>query len=126
LSWGQSYTSNGQTWARRRTTRTAFLPLPERRADRGARRARIRSRPDFNPGLEARPAIARRIRHNNGDGTIDPGEKIQIVQHHRRLGADVMPLDGAPSIVIRVRRNYNLILNTTLPIARSSVRRRSR
>jgi hypothetical protein len=122
LAWGQPYTSNGQTMGAQANNANCTLC----HADSGNALAVFNAHlhplldPSFDPGLNFEIDNLVEAGTNDGDGTIDPGEKIRFsLRILDDSGADVLPTDiSAPSVVISgPTDNYNLLLNTTIPTA---------
>jgi OmcA/MtrC family decaheme c-type cytochrome len=122
LSWGQPYTSNGQTMGAQANNSNCTLCHAVSGNGIAVQDAHTHPLldPNFNPGLNLDVTNLVEAGANNGDATIDPGEKIQVSLHFTDdAGADVDPATiSAPSVVISgPTENYNLILNTTIPSA---------
>jgi hypothetical protein len=76
--------------------------------------------PNFDPGLNLNVSNLTEAGTNNGNGALDPGEKIQIrLRITDDTGADVLPSTiSNPSVVLSgPTSNYNLLLNTSIPTA---------
>jgi len=76
--------------------------------------------PTFDTGLNFTVTNLTEAGTNDGDGTIDPGEKIQFrLRIQDDAGAEIDPTTiAAPTVVISgPTDNYNLILNATVPTA---------
>ena len=122
VAWGQSYTSNGQTMgAQANNANCKFCHTEQGNplAVRDAHRHPLQD-PNFDPGLNFDISTLVESGTNDGDGTIDPGEKIQVsFTILDDGGIDVDPAGlSSPSVVISgPTSNYNLILNTSIPIA---------
>jgi hypothetical protein len=76
--------------------------------------------PSFNPGLVVAISSLAEAGTNNGDGTIDPGEKIAITfTIQDGSGAAVAPatLSSISTVLSGPSSNYNMILDTSIPTA---------
>ena len=74
--------------------------------------------PSFDPGLNLHVSSLVEAGTNNGDGTIDPGEKVQITfTMVDDAGADVLPaaVSNLTAIISGPTSNYNILLNGTIP-----------
>lgn len=122
LNWGQPYTSNGQRMGAQANNANCKLCHATSGNPLAVQDAHLHPLldPNFNPGLELDVLSLVEAGTNDGDGTIDPGEKIQVsFRIQNDAGADVDPATvGAPSVVLSgPTSNYNLILNTSIPTA---------
>lgn len=76
--------------------------------------------PGFNEGLVYEVLALAEAGADDGDGTVDPGEKIEIVFTIRdETGADVDPADIASmsAVIAGPTDNHNLVLNMAFPTA---------
>jgi len=120
IAWGQSYTSNGQTMGAQADNANCTLCHGASGFPLSVHDAHLHplQDPNFDPGLNLRVTNLTEAGTNNGNGAIDPGEKIQIrVRLEDDAGNDIDPTTvSAPSLVISgPTSNYNLLLNTTVP-----------
>jgi len=122
VEWGQNYTANGQTMgaqANNANCKFCHAPSGNGLAVFDAHLHPLQD-PSFDPGLNFEFDELVEAGTNDDDGTLDPGEKIQLTfRIVDDAGVDVAPADiAAPSIVISgPTSNYNLLLNTTLATA---------
>jgi len=122
LSWGQPYTANGQTMGPQANNANCTLCHADQGTPLAVYDAHLHPLldPTLDAGLNFDVTNLVEAGTNDGDGTIDPGEKIQVeVAIRDDSGADVLPASiSAPSVVLSgPTDNYNLILNTTIPTA---------
>jgi hypothetical protein len=122
IDWGTPYTANGQTMGAQANNANCFLCHAVTGSPIATRDAHVHPLldPTFDPGLNFVVTNVVETGANDGDGTIDPGEKIQFtLEITDDSGAPVAPASiSAPSLVISgPTNNYNLLLNTTIPIA---------
>jgi OmcA/MtrC family decaheme c-type cytochrome len=122
VNWGQPYTANGQTMGAQANNANCKLCHGVTGSAIAVKDAHLHplQDPSFNPGLNFLIASLAESGTNNGNGKIDPGEKIQVsFRIQDDSGADVDPATiSAPTVVISgPTTNYNLILNTTIPSA---------
>jgi len=122
VHWGQPYTANGQTMpsqANNSNCKLCHEPSGNPLAVFDAHLHPLLD-PSFDPGLNFELSDLLEAGMNDGDGTLDPGEKVQFtLRAFDDAGLDVAPSSfSSPSLVISgPTANYNLILNTTLPTA---------
>jgi len=114
VHWGQAYTANGQTMGAQANNSNCVLCHGVSGNPLAVFDAHLHplQDPNFDPGLNF--DVADLV------GPYDPGDKIQLTfSILDDAGAEVAPAGiSAPSIVISgPTSNYNLLLNTTLPIA---------
>ncbi len=120
VHWGLPYTANGQTMgaqANNSNCKLCHAPTGNGLAVFDAHLHPLLD-PSFDPGLNLDITELKAAGATDGDGTIDPGEKIRItLEITDDSGAAVSPADvSAPSVVISgPTSNYNLVLNTTIP-----------
>lgn len=121
-NFGDPYTANGQTMGAQANNANCTLCHAASGNPLAVYDAHLHplSDPTFDPGLNFEVTNLIEAGTNNGDGTIDPGEKIQfslvIVDD---LGATVDPADISNStlVISGPTSNYNLLLNTSIPAA---------
>jgi hypothetical protein len=120
--WGQNYTSNGQTMGAQ--ANNANCVLCHATSGNGLAVYDAHLHPNLDPALDTglNMLVTNLVEAgtNNGDGTIDPGEKIRFrLRITDDAGADVLPSSiSSPSVVISgPTSNYNLLLNTSIPTA---------
>jgi OmcA/MtrC family decaheme c-type cytochrome len=122
VEWGQNYTSNGQTMgAQANNSNCAFCHAT---SGNGLAVADAHTHPNqdptLDPGLNLIVSNLVEAGTNNGNGKIDPGEKIRVrLRITDDADNDVAPASiSAPSVVLSgPTSNYNLLLNTTIPTA---------
>lgn len=76
--------------------------------------------PDFDEGVVLEVSSAVESGADDGDGTVDPGEKLELTfTIQNDAGVDLDPATLAnPSIVVSgPTSNYNVLLNTSIPVA---------
>ena len=122
IAWGQPYTSNGQTMGAQANNANCALCHAASGNPLAVEDAHLHPNldPTFDPGLVLDVTGPIEAGTNDGDGTIDPGEKMQItLRIHDDAGNDFLPSAiSNPTVVISgPTSNYNLLLNTTLPTA---------
>jgi hypothetical protein len=123
ISWGQPYTSNGQTMGSQANNSNCTLCHGTPGTPLAVADAHLHplQDPNFDPGLNFTVLDLREAGSDDGDGTVDPGEKIQIrFRIQDDFGVDTQVADlSAPSVVISgPTSNYQLLLNTTIPTAK--------
>jgi len=122
VHWGQDYTSNGQTMPAQANNANCILCHEDAGNSLAVFDAHLHplKDPTFNTGLNFDLQSVVEAGTNDGDGTIDVGEKMAITLHITDdLGAKVSPGSiSSPSVVISgPTDNYNVLLNTTIPSA---------
>ena len=122
IDWGQPYTSNTQTMGAQANNTNCLLCHGVSGTPLSVQDAHLHplQDPNFDPGLNLVVTNLTEAPGGNGNGTIDPGEKIQLrLRICDDAGTDVDPATvSAPSLVISgPTSNYNLLLNTTVPTA---------
>lgn len=126
VHWGSPYTANGQTMPAIADDSNCILchpatgtPAPGLLPTDLAHLHPLLD-PTFDLGTVIEVASVVEAGASNADGTIDPGEKIQITfTLQNDVGTDVAPAAvAAPSVVIAgPTSNYNTLLSTSIPIA---------
>ncbi|MBL8861124.1 MAG: hypothetical protein JNK02_03850 [Planctomycetes bacterium] len=126
VHWGSPYTSNGQTMPAIADDTNCILchpatgvPAPGLLPTDLAHLHPLLD-PTFDPGTVIDITSLVEGGTHDGDGTIDPGEKVRITFTLRNdAGADVAPAAVAnPSVVIAgPTSNYNTILSSSIPVA---------
>jgi Cytochrome c7 and related cytochrome c len=120
--WGQPYTANMQTMGAQANDSNCLLchaPSGSPIAVQDAHTHPL-SNPTFNPGLDIAITNLAEAGTNNGDGTIDPGEKIAItLTIQDGSGMPVLPssLSSMSAVLSGPSSNYNILLNTSIPTA---------
>ena len=122
LQWGLPYTANGQTMGPQANNANCILCHGVAGTPLAVRDAHLHPLldPNFDPGLNFEVTDVGEAGANDGDGTVDPGEKLRFtLRITDDAGSDVAPAAiAAPSVVVSgPTENYNLLLNTTLPTA---------
>ncbi len=126
VHWGSPYTSNGQTMPAVANDTNCILCHPATGIPGPGLLPTdlAHLHPLLDPTFDAGTVIA--VSNvvedgaDNGDGTIDPGEKIDITFTLRNdAGVDIAPASVAsPSLVISgPTSNYNVLLSTSIPLA---------
>ncbi|HEX6882246.1 MAG TPA: hypothetical protein VF530_02635 [Planctomycetota bacterium] len=122
VNWGLPYTANGQTMpdqANNSNCKLCHEPDGNGLAVRDAHLHPLLD-PNFDSGTNLNVLSLLEAGANDDDGTIDPGEKIQIsLEIVDDAGNALAPGSiSAPSVVISgPTDNYNVLLNTTIPTA---------
>ena len=126
VNWGQPYTANGQTMPAIADDSNCILchpatgvPAPGLLPTDLAHLHPLLD-PDFDPGTVIEVTGVAADGTHDSDGTIDPGEKIEITFTLRNdAGTDLAPASvAAPSVVISgPTSNYNAVLSTSIPVA---------
>ena len=122
IDWGQPYTSNGQTMGSQANNSNCKLCHFESGTPLAVFDAHLHPLldPNFDTGTNMNVFALAEAGTNDDDGTIDPGEKVQIsFDIVDDAGAALAPASvSAPSLVISgPTANYNVVLNTTIPTA---------
>jgi hypothetical protein len=76
--------------------------------------------PTFNTGVNVNVSAVAEAGTNNGDGTIDPGEKIAVtftIQDDNGADIDPATLSSANAVMSGPTSNYNIFANSTIPVA---------
>ena len=123
VAWGQPYTSNNQTMGPQANNANCKLCHGPSGTPLAVADAHLHPllNPALDPGLKFTVTNLVESGANDGDGTVDSGESIRFrLRITDDTGADVDPGTlSAPSLVISgPTSNYNLLLNTTLPLAK--------
>jgi hypothetical protein len=122
VNWGLPYTANMQTMGSQANNSNCVLchtassgPI----SVEGAHRHPLLD-PSFNPGLNIAVSNLAESGTNNGDGRIDPGEKVAITfTIQDDMGVDVPPssLSSISAVISGPTNNYNLLLSDAIPVA---------
>jgi hypothetical protein len=122
VNWGTSYTSNSQTMGAQANNSNCIFCHPTSGPALAVEDAHTHplKDPSFNPGLDIVASNLVEAGTNDGDGTIDPGERIGITLTVKDgSGADVAPsaLSSISLVLSGPTSNYNLVLNGSIPVA---------
>jgi hypothetical protein len=131
--WGQNYAANTQIMGAQANDSNCLLchaPSGDPLAVEDAHRHPLYDE-TFNPGLNVDVSAVAEAGTNNGDGTIDVGEKIAVtLSITDDTGSAVSPsVNGITSYSVVVSgptSNSNLLLSGSIPSPRSPVRSRTR
>jgi OmcA/MtrC family decaheme c-type cytochrome len=122
IGWGSPYTSNGQTMPAQANNSNCILchvPSGNSLAIEDAHRHPLND-PIFNPGVVINVSNIAEAGTNNGNGAIDPGEKVAMTfTIQNDAGADVDPatLASISAVLSGPTSNYTVILNASVPAA---------
>jgi len=126
IDWGNPYTSNGQTMPAVANDSNCILCHPATGVPGPSLLPTdlAHLHPTLDPTFDAGTVIditsLVESGADDGDGTVDPGEKVEITFTLRNdAGAELLPSAvGNPSLVISgPTANYNMLLSTTIPTA---------
>jgi hypothetical protein len=126
VHWDQPYTSNGQTMPAVANDSNCILCHPATGVIGPGllptEQAHLHPLldPAFDPGVVLDVTSAVESGANDGDGTVDPGEKLELTfTLQNDAGVDIDPATVSnPSIVVSgPTSNYNVLLNTSIPVA---------
>jgi OmcA/MtrC family decaheme c-type cytochrome len=120
--WGQPYTANMQTMPAQANDSNCALCHATSGNNLAVQDAHTHplNNPTFNPGLHIVLSNLAEAGTNNGNGKIDPGEKIAITFTIKDdSGASVTPssLASISAVLSGPSTNYNVLLNTSIPTA---------
>ncbi len=120
VHWGQPYTANQQTMGEQANNANCTLCHGTSGTAIAVQDAHLHPLLDtsFDPGLNFEVTSLVEAGANDDDGTIDPGEKIQITfTMVDDDGAAVLPsaVSNITSIVSGPTGNYNVVVNSTIP-----------
>jgi OmcA/MtrC family decaheme c-type cytochrome len=122
IAWGGPYTSNGQTMPAQANNSNCVLchvPSGNSLAIEDAHRHPL-SDPSFNAGVNVDVTSIAEAGTNNGNGSIDAGEKMAVTfRIHDDGGTDIDPstLASISAVVSGPTSNYNIVLNTSIPVS---------
>src|SRR5262245_998784 len=122
VHWGQPYTSNGQTMPAQANNSNCKLCHAVQGNSLAVFNAHMHplEDPGFDTGVNLDVTALAEAGANDGDGTLDPGEKLALTfDIVDDAGAPIAPSAVSnPSVVISgPTDNYNVLLNTSIPVA---------
>lgn len=122
VHWGQQYTANLQTMPSQANNANCTLCHESSGNPLAVQDAHLHPLLDtsFDPGLNLEVTSLVEAGTNDDDDTIDPGEKVQITfTMVDDAGDDVLPsaVANLTSIVSGPTSNYNIVVNSSIPIA---------
>lgn len=122
VEWTRPYTSNGSTMPAQNDDSACTLchePSGDALAVMDGHRHPLLD-PSFNPGLHFDLASIEEAGASDGDGTIDPGEKVSVtfsVQDDAGQDVDPGDISSMSTVLSGPTFNYNLVLNSGFPTA---------
>jgi hypothetical protein len=123
INWGFPYTANGQTMPSQANNSNCVLCHEQSGASLAiadAHRHPLHD-PTFNPGLNVDVLAVDEAGASNGNGNLDPGEKVSVTfTMTDDAGAAVLPSVAGTSlsaVLSGPTHNYNLLLNGSIPTA---------
>lgn len=122
IAWGLPYTANGQTMPEQANNSNCVLCHEATGNPLAVADAHLHplNDPTFDGGVVTRITNVTEAGANNGDGRLQPGEKIQIsFAIEDDSGAPLVPSTVAnlTAIVSGPTSNYNVVLNYVIPVA---------
>lgn len=122
VNWGLPYTANGQTMPAQANNSNCVLCHTTSGGPLSVADAHLHplANPATNPGLNLAITDVVEAGTNDGDGTIDPGEKVAVTfTVTNDAGANVLPssLTSISAVLSGPTSNYTVLLNASMPVA---------